>query len=199
MVEVVAVALGSLTVGAIALGIRLPVVGELIRQIDPAPVEALLVGFVAMEWVGLLAVLGGSARGRKYVVKDASDQLISDNVNTRMDSLTIAGLVFAGLALGPAAVGQASTYLTLGFGAFMVAWAAGFSPERMSSTLVRDAMHWIGLACLLGGVHVIASNLPGAPEAARAAAMAGTAAVGAYAFAHVWAHHRGAFSADPPL
>lgn len=192
--EVIAVGSASVAVAAVALGVRVPIVADVLETADSAVIEAFLVFLVAGGWVGLLLALGATARGREYVAKDASSELTADNVETRMDSLTIAGLVFAGLALGPAAVGQASTYLTVGFGAFMVAWAAAFFPARMSSTLVRDAMHWIGLTCLLGGVHVIATSLPGAPEAARIAAMAGTVAVGVYAFVHVSAHYRGAFS-----
>jgi hypothetical protein len=194
VVEVTGVGLASVAVGAVAFGVRIPMVVDVLGRIDPAPVEGFLVFLVAGAWVALLLVLAATRRGRRYVAKDASDVLVAENVETRMDSLTIAGLVFAGLALGPAAVGQASTYLTVGFAAFMVAWAAAFFPERMSSTLVRDAMHWIGLACLLGGVHVIATGFAGAPEAARVAAMAGTVGVGIYALVHVSAHYRGAFS-----
>ena len=96
VVEVIAVGSASVAVAAVALGVRVPVVADVLGNIDPGPVEAFIVFLVAAAWVGLLLVMGATARGRQYVAKDASDVLIAENFETRMDSLTIAGLVFAG-------------------------------------------------------------------------------------------------------
>jgi hypothetical protein len=167
--------------------------------LDPTALQAAILTSVVAIWTLAYAALVATSRGRRYLAEPASKSLTQDNIDSRMDSLTIAGLVLAGLAVGPASTSDmaAATMLVSSLGAFMVAWAAGFFPDRISSTVVRDGMHWIGLSALLGGVHaiaraVIATSGPGVLVTVLASGM-----VASYAALHAWAHLRGAFVAGP--
>jgi hypothetical protein len=116
------------------------------------------------------------------------------NLATRLDSLTIAGLVFAGLAIAPLQriESSAPVLLTASLVAFLSAWGAGFYPARTSSTFVRDGMHWIGLAALLGAVFHIAAGLSPSSLLPTTSATAGTVVIFVYSLGHARAHYRSA-------
>jgi len=156
-------------------------------------VELLVVGLISIWWVGMCFAFPLTPAGRAYVRDDAGRELMEQNIATRTDSLTIAGLVLAGLAIGPATtLGRASAPLVGALTAFVAAWAAGFLPGRMSSTLVRDTLHWIGLGCVLAAVFSMAVELDPDTFGPRVAVFGGSLVVSVYSFLHARAHWRGA-------
>jgi hypothetical protein len=162
-------------------------------------VEFLMVGLISIWWVGLCFLFPLTPRGRAWIRDDAGPRLMAANIADRADSLTIAGLVLAGLAIGPAStLGRASTPLVAAFAAFIAAWGAGFLPGRISSTLARDALHWIGLGCVLAAVFSMAIELDPDTLGPRVAIFGGSLAVSVYSFLHARAHWRGAQSTAVP-
>jgi hypothetical protein len=161
--------------------------------------EFLIVAMTSTWWVALCFALPLDRRGRSYLRDDAGRELTTQNMNTHADSLTIAGLVLAGLALGPATtVGKASTPLVAALTAFVAAWAAGFIPGRMSSTIVGDTLHWIGLGCMLAAVYSMAIALDPETYGPRVAVLGASLIVGIYSFLHARAHWRSAHLPDAP-
>jgi hypothetical protein len=157
-------------------------------------VERLLVAATAATWLLVGGLILASPQGRSYLSSDAGASLTEENLATRLDSLTIAGLVFAGLAIIPQQriESSASVLLTASLAAFLGAWGAGFYPTRTSSTFIRDGMHWIGLAALLGAVFHIAAGLTPSSLLPTTSATAGTIVIFAYSLGHARAHHKSA-------
>jgi hypothetical protein len=191
--EVGAVALAGLVV-SVTIAATLVAQGVDVKQADLGWAEAIVVAVVWLLWWSVALALVSWPWGRDYLALDTSDELSDYNVTTRTDSLTIAGLVLAGLALAPATITGtlAGTLLVVAFAAFVAAWSAGFFPQRMSSTLVRDALHWVGLASALGAVFVIARTLAPSGIGPDLAILLATVSTGAYSFGHARAHWRGA-------
>ena len=191
--EVGAVSIAGLSVSLAVAG-TLAATGVDIKHPDLGWAEAILVAGIWLLWWGIGLVLVARSPGRAYLAQDASGELSDFNVATRTDSLTIAGLVLAGLALAPATITGtlAGTLLVVAFAAFVAAWSAGFFPQRMSSTFVRDALHWVGLASALGAVFVIARTLTPSGAGAGLAILLASAGTGAYSLGHIRAHWRGA-------
>ena len=191
---------GPLEVAAIGVAVLIVAAAAAIGPASAVPiasgadVEMLFVAATPVTWlmVGLAILM--SPRGREYLSSDAGPKLTEENLSTRVDSLTIAGLVFAGLAITPTARvdSSAPVLLTASLAAFMSAWAASFYPSRTSSTVVRDGMHWIGLAALLGAVFHIAAGLTPSSLLPTTAATAGTVAIFFYSLGHARAHYRSA-------
>ncbi len=169
--------------------------GFTVVVLDATIVQAVVLALVVGVWIGLYGTLILTKLGQEYLGEDASKGLTQDNIDSRMDSLTIAGLVLAGFAVGPASTNDkaAATMLVASLCAFMVAWAAGFFPDRMSSTTVRDGMHWIGLAALLTGVHAIAVGVLGISGPGILAIIVASMIVLTYSTMHARAHFKGAF------
>jgi hypothetical protein len=163
-------------------------------------VQLLVVGLISIWWVLICFAFPFMLHGRAWIRDNAGRELMAQNIETRTDSLTIAGLVLAGLAIGPATtVGRASAPLVAAFAAFVAEWAAGFSPGRMSSTLVRDTLHWIGLGCVLAAVFGMAVALEPDSYGPRVAVVGGSFVVSVYSFLHARAHWRGAGRIDPSV
>jgi len=160
-------------------------------------VEFVIVGATSIWWLCLCFVLPLRRDGRAWIRDDAGPELMKANIAERADSLTIAGLVLAGLAIGPAStLGRASAPLVAALTAFVAAWAAGFLPGRISSTLARDTLHWIGLGCVLAAVFSMAIELDPDTLGPRVAVFGGSCVVSVYSFLHARAHWRGARSMD---
>jgi hypothetical protein len=168
--------------------------GSAVSVASGSDVERLLVVATAGTWLVVGGLILVSHQGRAYLSSDAGTSLTEENLATRLDSLTIAGLVFAGLAIIPMQriESSAPVLLTASLVAFLSAWGAGFYPARTSSTFIRDGMHWIGLAALLGAVFHIAAGLTPSSLLPTTSATAGTAVIFAYSLGHARAHHRSA-------
>lgn len=189
-------------VGAVAAGVLIcvplyagwsPTV-EAIRSVLTTEIAQFsIVAVGSIWWIGLCVRLPATASGRAYLADSTGEELEALNVATRNDNLTIAGLVLAGLAIGPVAtVGKESGPLFASLSAFVAAWAAGFFPDRMSSTVTRDALHWIGLSCLMAAVCGLAVDLGGS-LGPRVAVFVASLIVGVYSFLHARAHWRTAY------
>ena len=187
--EVLAVGLGTLGSVPFFLGASVPTIWP--GVVTGERVQLAMIAGVAIWWCLLSIGLSFTSRGWAYLSQDASKETARLNIETRQDSLTIAGLVLAGLALGPTSVtGSATAALVAAFAAFIAAWSAGFFPFRMSSTVVRDALHWTGLACVLAAVYAIAgAALPGM-WGPRVALFLATGPVAVYSFLHARGHWR---------
>jgi hypothetical protein len=194
-------------VGAVAAGVIIcvplyagwsPTIETIRTTLTTELAQFLIVGVGSIWWLVLCARLPATATGRAYLADSTGEELEALNVATRIDNLTIAGLVLAGLAIGPeATIGKESGPLLASLSAFVAAWAAGFFPDRMSSTVTRDALHWIGLSCLLAAVCGLAVELDRASLGPRVAVFGASLVVGIYSFLHARAHWRTAYSAAP--
>jgi len=124
----------------------------------PDAVEYGLVLITPVEWLLLLGGLGATRVGREYLQSTASEDLAQRNVESQPNNLTVAGLVLAALAISPAAVvhGGTGALLVASLAGFLFAWAVGNAPYRKSGMIVADAMHWSGLALLIGAVALVA-------------------------------------------
>jgi hypothetical protein len=156
-------------------------------------VEAFIAGLGSIWWVLLCFALPATSSGRAYL-RDSSGPLATRlDISTRTDNLVIAGLVLTGLTLGPATTaGKASGPLVAALSAFVAAWAAGFATGRMSSSFVRDALHWIGLSCLLAAAYGIAVDLGRGDLGPPGAVFGASLLAGAYSFLHARANWRSA-------
>jgi hypothetical protein len=173
---------------------------EIIRStFTPERVQLLIVGIASIWWVILCVSLAATKTGRAYVQDSTGDALAELNISTRPENLTIAGLVFAGLAIGPAAtVGKESPPLFASLASFVAAWGATFLPDRMSSTLVRDALHWVGIGCLVAAVYGMACDLAPSSLGPRVAILGAAAVASVYSILHARAHWRTAHPEPVP-
>jgi hypothetical protein len=199
--EVLAVGVGTLGAVPFFLGVSIPTIVP--GVVDGDRIQLAVITGIAIWWCLLAIGLSIDSAGRDYLSADASRELAESNIQTRQDSLTIAGLVLAGLALGPTSVtGQATAALVAAFAAFVAAWSAGFFPYRMSSTVVRDALHWTGLGCVLAAVYAISGAAVPAIWGPRVAVFLASGPVAIYSFLHARGHWRSSRrrpAAEPPV
>jgi hypothetical protein len=196
--EVLAVGVGTLATVPFFLGLSVPTIWPGI--VTGERVQLAIIAAVAVWWCLLSIGLSINPAGWAYLGQYASKETAQINMDTRQDSLTIAGLVLAGLALGPTSVtGSATAALVAAFAAFIAAWSAGFFPFRMSSTVVRDALHWTGLGCVLAAVYAIAGAAVPEMWGPRVALFLATGPVAVYSFLHARGHWRSSRPAMPSV
>ena len=202
VVEVVLVGIAIVVCVPLYLGWR-PDWDRARDALTPERVEAVIVFLGSLWWVGLCFALPLRTNGRAYV-KDAAGKVMTEvETQMRTESLVIAGLVLAGLTLGPATTaGTVSTPLTAALAAFLAAWAVGFGPGLVSAILVRDTLNWIGLSCLLAATYGLAVELGHGSLGPEAAAVGSSLVVALYSFraarSHWKAGRRGAEAAPTP-
>jgi len=152
-------------------------------------------GLVIAATISSWAVLGFALllriKGRTYLRMNVRE-IADDNLRGQPNNLTIAGLVFAGFAVTQATLG-ASTNTTLLIGslsAFLVAWSVLHAPTAIAATYLADAMHWIGLALLVGFIFEVSRM--GDSDVALVASGGALVTVFATSMAHARGHWRSA-------
>lgn len=162
-------------------------------------VQLVIVGVVSAAWFLLPVALCLKPCGRAYLSENASRETADINIQTRQDSLTIAGLVLAGLALGPTTLTRSATAaLVAAFASFIIVWAAGFLPYRTSTTVVGDALHWTGLGCVLAAVYAIANSAAPDTWGPRLAIVLASVFVASYSCVLAYSHWEAAQKPLPP-
>jgi CDP-diglyceride synthetase len=103
--------------------------------------------------------------GFSYWNVPTRDDTSEDAGNSQSQAISIAALVFAGLAL----VGQdqrfehLSDFLLVSLACFVMLYATGFWPMSFSAQIAGDALTWSGLATFLAAVNEFAEHAsPGA-------------------------------------
>ena len=198
LAEVLAVGMIVVVCLPLYLGWR-PEWGQARDVLTPERIEAAIVVVGSVCWVGLCFALPLKTNGRAYVKDDAGKVMTEVETQTRTDSLVIAGLVLAGVTLGPATTAATvSTPLTAALAAFLAAWAVGFGPGRVSAVLVRDTLHWIGLSCLLAATYGLSVELGHGSLGPEAAVVGASLIVALYSYWAARAHWRaGRLGATP--
>lgn len=179
------------TLVAIAPGLMYPLrdIRGLDQLVDSLP--AVLITATISSWVVLGSALLAMTKGRMYLRRNVRE-IGEDNLRGQPNNLTIAGLVFAGFAVTQAGSDtSADTTLLIGsLSAFLIAWSVLHIPSAVAATYLADAMHWIGLALLVGFIFEVSHA--GTSDVAVVASGGALVTVFATSLIHARGHFRSA-------
>ncbi|HJP89172.1 MAG TPA: hypothetical protein VJ850_09075 [Candidatus Limnocylindrales bacterium] len=123
-------------------------------------VEALLTISVPAGWTVLVTLLVASDRGWKYLALPSREPAQADVAAAQPEALSVAALVFAGIALvgTDAALGTMADLLLVSLSCFAIVWASAHWFTAFSVQLTGDGFRWTGLATFLAAVFEFAER-----------------------------------------
>jgi hypothetical protein len=123
--------------------------------------EAGLTLIVPVGWTILVVVLTATNRGWAYLSLESRAEAQEDVAAGQPEALSVAALVFAGIALvGPnPSLSVMSDLLLVALACFAFVWAASHWFMDFTVQLAGDAFRWTGLATFLAAVYEFAVHV----------------------------------------
>lgn len=124
-------------------------------MLDLTFVPASIAAAVPLSWAALIIAFRVTDLGRVYWDVPTREDAVKDIANSQPTAISIAALVFAGLAFVGTNQRSArlSDLLLVSLACFVILYAIGFWPWSFSAQIAGDAFEWTGLAVFLAAVY----------------------------------------------